>query len=111
MCVLSLLLGSVHAVGASVDPLALLGVFGAAQVAGILPGMAGASPREGALVVGLASLGLPWPEALGAVALVSVVAWAPALTIGGGSLLLRRMAREDALVSVPGNLVVDPAVA
>ncbi len=92
LCVLALLLGSVHAVGSNVDPFALLGVFGAAQVAGVLPGMAGASPREGALVVGLATLGLPWAAAFGAVALVSVVAWGPALVLGGGSLLLRRLA-------------------
>jgi hypothetical protein len=51
-------------------------VFGAAQVAGIIPGVHGASPREGALVVGLATLGVPWGAALGAVALLGLLAWA-----------------------------------
>ena len=48
------------------------------QVAGIIPGVHGASPREGALVVGLASLGVTWTAALGAVALPvwAAPAWA-----------------------------------
>jgi hypothetical protein len=66
-------------------------VFGASQVAGIIPGVHGASPREGALVVGLASLGVAWPAALGAVALTAVLAWLPALLLGGASLGLRRL--------------------
>ena len=38
--------------GGAPHPVALLGVFGASQVAGIVPGVNGASAREGALVVG-----------------------------------------------------------
>ena len=92
LTILAMLLGVVHAVGHTVEPLALLGVFGAAQVAGIIPGVHGASPREGALVVGLATLGVPWGAALGAVALLAILAWGPALLLGGGSLLARRYA-------------------
>ena len=90
LSIMGLLIGTVAAMGEQVDPLALLGVFGASQVAGILPGVHGASPRDGALVVGLASLGVTWQAALGAVALTAVLAWAPALLIGGAFLGLRR---------------------
>jgi uncharacterized membrane protein YbhN (UPF0104 family) len=92
LTIMAMLIGVVHAVGQQVDPLALLGVFGAAQVAGIIPGVHGASPREGALVVGLATLGLPWGAALGAVALLALLAWAPAILLGGGSMVARRIA-------------------
>lgn len=94
--ILALLLGSVHAVGGTVDPLALMGIFGAAQVAGIIPGVHGASPREGALVVGLAGLGLEWSEAFGAVALVGLTAWGPAVLLGGTSLLIGKLAARRA---------------
>ena len=77
--------------GETVHPLALLGVFGASQVAGILPGVNGASPREGALVVGLASVGVTWQAALGAVALSALLAWVPAVLLGGTSFLVRRL--------------------
>jgi hypothetical protein len=97
LTILVLLLGVVRAVGHTVDPLALLGVFGAAQVAGIIPGVHGASPREGALVVGLAALGVPWTAALGAIALLGLLAWGPALLLGGGSFLARRLATRRAL--------------
>jgi len=90
--IVCLLLGTVAAVGDWVDPLRLLAVFGASQVAGIVPGVHGASPREGALVVGLASLGISWSAALGAVALAAVLAWVPALLLGGGSFAVRRLA-------------------
>jgi len=90
LTIMGLLVGTVAAMGAEVQPLALLGVFGASQVAGIIPGVHGASPREGALVVGLASLGVPWGAALGAVALTAVLAWLPALLLGGASLGVRR---------------------
>ena len=86
-----LLLGTVAAMHASVSPWSLLAVFGASQVAGAVPGVNGASPREGALVVGLASIGVSWPAAVGAVALTAVLAWAPALLLGGGSLAARRV--------------------
>jgi hypothetical protein len=91
LSIMGLLMGNVAAMGEQVHPLALLGVFGASQVAGILPGVHGASPREGALVVGLASLGVTWTAALGAVALTAVLAWLPALLLGGVSLGARRL--------------------
>jgi len=85
-----LLLGTVAATGHSLGPLALLGAFGASQLAGAVPGPHGASPRDGALVVALAGLGLPWQAALGAVALKATLAWLPAILLGGVSLLLAR---------------------
>ncbi len=94
--IMLMLMGTVAAMGGAVDPLKLLGVFGACQVAGIVPGMHGASAREGALVVGLASLGLTWPMAIGAVALTALLAWLPALLLGGGSFLIRRLRARSA---------------
>jgi hypothetical protein len=91
LTIMGLLIGTVAAMGEQVHPMALLGVFGASQVAGILPGVNGASPREGALVVGLASLGITWQAALGAVALTSLLAWAPALLLGGAGFAVRRL--------------------
>ena len=88
-----LLLGTVMATGHTLGPLALLGAFGASQLAGAVPGPHGASPRDGALVVALAGLGLPWQAAIGAVALKAVLAWLPALLLGGVSLLLARVLR------------------
>lgn len=85
-----LLLGTVAATGHTLGPLALLGAFGTSQLAGSVPGPHGASPRDGALVVALAGLGLPWQAALGAVALTATLAWLPALALGGVSLLLAR---------------------
>ena len=89
-----LLLGTVMATGHSLSPLALLGAFGASQLAGAVPGPHGASPRDGALVVALAGLGLPWQAAIGAVALKATLAWLPALALGGVSLLLARVLRD-----------------
>jgi glycosyltransferase 2 family protein len=86
-----LLLGTVVATGHTLGPLALLGAFGASQLAGAVPGPHGASPRDGALVVALAGLGLPWQAALGAVALKATLAWLPALLLGGVSLLMARL--------------------
>ena len=93
LTIMGMLIGTVAAMGQVVHPLALLGVFGASQVAGILPGINGASPREGALVVGLASVGVTWQAALGAVALTALLAWIPALLIGGVAFLVRRVQR------------------
>jgi hypothetical protein len=101
---LALLLGSVNALGQTVAPLPLLAVVGASRIAGVLPGMHGAGPREGALVAGLVALGLPLHTALGATSLASVVVWAPALLLGGGCLAARRLparrTREVATVSM-----------
>jgi hypothetical protein len=91
LTILGLLLGGLAATGHTVAPLALLGVFGASQVAGIVPGVHGAGPKEGALVAGLVALGVPFGSALGAVAVVTVSAWGPALLLGGGCLLVRRL--------------------
>ena len=60
------------------------------QLAAAVPGPNGASPRDGALVLALVALGLPWIAATAAVALKAVLAWLPALALGGVSLLLRR---------------------
>ena len=90
LTIAAFLLGTVQATGHSVTPLQLLGAFGASQLAGVIPGPTGASPREGALVVALVALGLPWPAAAAAVALKSALAWLPALALGGVSLFLTR---------------------
>jgi hypothetical protein len=87
--ILGLLVGSIDAVGGSVSPLQLIAVFGASQLAGVLPGVHGASPREGALVAGLASIGVSWTAAFGAVALTALLYWVPALLLGGTLLFLR----------------------
>jgi hypothetical protein len=87
--ILGLLIGALQAVGDSVSAFQLIAVFGASQIAGALPGVHGASPREGALVAGLASIGVPWTAAFGAVALTALLYWIPALLLGGGFLFLR----------------------
>jgi hypothetical protein len=99
MTIIGLLMGTVGAMGGHPSPVALLGVFGASQVAGIVPGVNGASPREGALVVGLATLGISWPAAVGAVALTALLAWLPAMVLGGGSFAVHRLARRRAVVA------------
>lgn len=91
-----LLFSTVSATGHALSPLALLGAFGASQLAGAVPGPNGASPRDGALVAALMGLGLPWQAALGAVTLMTSVAWLPALLLGGTSLVLARRAAGGA---------------
>jgi hypothetical protein len=93
LTIAALLYGTVSATGHQVSPVALLGAFGASQIAGAVPGPNGASPRDGALVAALMGLGLPWQAALGSVTLMASIAWAPALLLGGTSLLLARLAR------------------
>jgi hypothetical protein len=102
LTIVGLLVGTVAAMGQQVHPVALLGVFGASQVAGIVPGVHGASPREGALVVGLASLGISWSAALGAVALTALLAWVPAVLLGGASLAVGRWQRLRAAAGPAG---------
>jgi hypothetical protein len=97
LTIIGLLMGTVAAMGDHPSPLALLGVFGASQVAGIVPGVNGASPREGALVVGLATLGVSWPAADVAVALTALLARLPAIQQGGGSLAASRLTRRRAV--------------
>lgn len=102
LSIAALLWGSVAATGNSLTPLALLGAFGASQLAGVLPGPNGASPRDGALVAALAALGVPWAAAAAAVTLKAAVAWLPALLLGGASLVLtRRALRAAAAAPVP----------
>lgn len=96
LSIAGLLLGTVAATGHMLSPLALLGAFGASQIAAAVPGPNGASPRDGALVVALVALGLPWVAAVAAVALKAVLAWLPALALGGISLLIHR--RQQRLV-------------
>lgn len=96
LSIAALLMGTIDATGHDLAPLAVLGAFGASQVAGAVPGPNGASPRDAALVVALVALGIPWSAALAAVAVKAAVAWVPALTWGGGSLLAtRRALRRD----------------
>lgn len=90
LTIAAMLLGTLQATGHAVSPVALLGAFGATQFAGAVPGPNGASPREGALVVALVALGVPWASALAAVALKATLAWLPALALGGVSLLATR---------------------
>ena len=92
LTIMGLLIGTVSAMGEQLHPVALLGVFGASQAAGVVPGVNGVSAREGALVVGIASLGITWQAAVGAVALTATLAWMPALLLGGGSFVVRRLA-------------------
>jgi hypothetical protein len=94
LTIAALLLGTLAATGHTVSPLALLGAFGASQVAGAVPGPNGASPRDGALVVGLVAAGVPWMAAAAAVALKATLAWLPALLLGGASLIAGRRAAE-----------------
>lgn len=53
--------------------------------------MHGAGPEEGALVAGSVGLGVPFSSALGAVAVLTFSARGPALVLGIGLLLLRRL--------------------
>jgi len=92
LSIAALLLGTIDATGHDLSPLAVLGAFGASQIAGVVPGPNGASPRDGALVLGLVAAGVPLTAAVAAVTLKAAVAWLPALTLGGPSLLLARRA-------------------
>jgi hypothetical protein len=90
LSIAALLLGTVGATGHEVSPVAVLGAFGASQLAGAVPGPNGASPRDGALVLGLVAAGVPLTAAVAAVTLKAAVAWLPALALGGSSLLVSR---------------------
>jgi hypothetical protein len=80
--------------------MAVVGAFGASQIASAIPGPNGASPQDAALVVALAALGLPWLAATAAVTIKATLAWLPALTLGGISLLLfRRQAARGPLLT------------
>ncbi len=83
--IIALLFGALLATGHTTNPLAVLAAFGASQLAGVVPGPHGASPRDAALALALVGFGVPWTAALGAVALKALLAWAPALLLGGGA--------------------------
>ncbi|QIK76612.1 lysylphosphatidylglycerol synthase domain-containing protein [Nocardioides piscis] len=98
LSIAALLLGTVAATGHELEPLAVLGAFGASQLAGAVPGPNGASPRDAALVVALVALGLPWVAAAAAVALKAALAWLPAIVLGGSSLYLTRRRHKHAVM-------------
>ncbi len=100
LTIAALLLGALASTGYSLSPMALLGAFGASQLAGAVPGPNGASPRDVAFMAALVALGVPWVAAVGAVALKTAVAWVPALALGGASLLaLRRVSDSSGFSS------------
>jgi hypothetical protein len=102
LSIAGLLLGAIAATGNSLSLWAIFGAFGASQLAGAVPGPNGASPREAALVVALAALGVPWLAATAAVTIKAALAWLPALVLGGASLwLLRRQVGAPAGTAVP----------
>src|SRR6478735_2525509 len=105
LSIAALLLGTIQATGHTLSPLAVLGAFGASQIAGAVPGPNGASPRDGALVVALVALGVPWAAAAAAVAVKAAVAWLPALVLGGASLVLTRRALRRANTPSPALAV------
>jgi len=88
-CAAAFLLGVVAAVHEPVSPLRLAAIYTATQLAGVIPGWSGLSARDGALAASLTTLGLPWAAALGSVALAALIAWIPALVLGGTSLFAR----------------------
>lgn len=90
LSIAALLLGTIAATGHSLSPWVVLAAFGASQLAGAIPGPNGASPADAALVVALAAGGLPWLAATAAVSIKAMLAWLPALILGGISLWLYR---------------------
>jgi hypothetical protein len=90
LTIAGLIMGVVGATGNTVSPFALIGAFGATQLAGAVPGPNGASPRDGALVIALVAIGVPWVAATAAVTLKAALAWLPALALGGVSLIITR---------------------
>jgi hypothetical protein len=101
LTIAAMLLGALQSTGHQISPLALIAAFGATQFAGAVPGPNGASPREGALVVALVALGVPWTSAAAAVALKAALAWLPALALGGASLVVTRRVLRDRHDAVP----------
>ncbi len=105
LSIAALLMGTIDATGHDLSPLAVLGAFGASQVAAVVPGPNGASARDGALIAALVTLGIPWQAALAAVSIKAALAWLPAIGFGGLSLLLaRRAMRGAAPVAVPAGV-------
>jgi hypothetical protein len=102
--IVALLVGTLEATGHRVSPLEALGAFGASQLAAAVPGPQGASPRDGALVLALMALGVPWTAALSAVTLKALLAWAPGILLGGGCLLLARRLHHHRADGTPAAL-------
>jgi uncharacterized membrane protein YbhN (UPF0104 family) len=94
--IIGLLFSTLLSTGYTVSPIGVIGAFGASQLVGAIPGPQGASPKDGALVLALIHLGVPWSAALGAVTLKALLAWGPALVFGVGCLLLARHRNPDA---------------
>lgn len=92
---LGFFVGLVAAVGHHASPLGMASVLGISQAAGLLPGVHGAGPREGAMTGGLVALGLPLSAAFAAVALGAALAWVPAVLVGGGGLAVRSLRRRS----------------
>lgn len=93
---LGFIIGVVAAVGHSIDPLSGAGLLGLSQLAGLLPGVHGAGPKEGAMAGGLVALGVPIASSLAAVGLVAALAWVPAVAVGGTGLAARSLRRRGA---------------
>lgn len=101
LSIAALLMGTIDATGHDLSPLATLGAFGASQVAGVVPGPNGASPRDGALVAALMLSGIPWQAAVAVVTLKAAIAWVPAIALGGLSLVVTRRALRRTAAVVP----------
>lgn len=86
---LGFILGLLAAVGHHVDLMGTASVLGLSQAAGLLPGIHGAGPKEGAMAGGFVALGVPLSAALAAVALGAALTWLPAIAIGGSGLAVR----------------------
>lgn len=95
LSIAGMLLGTIAATGHPLGPMAVLAAFGASELAAVVPGVNGASPRDGALVVALVAFGVPWLAAAAAITLRAALAWLPALTLGGISLWLLRRQPES----------------
>lgn len=86
---LGFLIGLVAAVGHHLDPVGAISLLGLSQAAGMIPGIHGAGPKEGAMTGGMVAMGVPLSAALAAVALGAALAWVPAVVVGGGGLAAR----------------------
>jgi hypothetical protein len=106
--IIGLLFSTLLSTGYTVSPIGVIGAFGASQLVGAIPGPQGASPKDGALVLALIHLGVPWSAALGAVTLKALLAWGPALIFGVGCLLLARRHKPDP--TAPAELGAAPLV-
>jgi hypothetical protein len=98
---LGFVIGLVAAVGHHIDPLGAASLLGISQTAGMLPGVHGAGPKEGAMTTGLVALGVPLGAALAAVALGAALTWVPAVVGGGLGLSARAIGSRRRPASQP----------